>query len=141
MQVCSRWVQDKLIITTKLQLTITFSFLITMFLPAAPKAEITEREIRPLRDRRIRRQRIFEKGEISVEFDINSLLDGDHIDDSTRKNLMDALGGFYFLSGGTKDPKMDLLLRAMQKEEFEEGYLLINEVLKTTSCVRYFFLL
>lgn len=80
-------------------------------------------------ERRIRRQRIFEKGEDdSVEFDINSLLSGDHIEESTRKNLMDALGGFYFLSGGTKDPKMDLLLRAMQKEEFEEGFLLINEV-------------
>lgn len=106
--------------------------MITFYLSAVPKTEMTEREVRPLRDRRIRRQRIFEKGEISVEFDINSLLDGDHIDDSTRKNLMDALGGFYFLSGGTKDPKMDLLLRAMQKEEFEEGYLLINEVLRIT---------
>jgi hypothetical protein len=52
---------------------------------------------------------------------------------------MDALGGFYFLSGGTKDPKMDLLLRAMQKEEFEEGYLLINEVHRTTTFVIYFF--
>ena len=59
---------------------------------------------------------------------MNTLLDGDYIDDVTRKNLMDALSGFYFLSGGTKDPKMDLLLGAMQKEEFEEGFLLINEV-------------
>lgn len=90
--------------------------------------EGNERIIRNNGDRRIRRQRIFEKGEDCVEFDINSLLDGAYIDDATRRNLMDALGGFYFLSGGTKDPKMDLLLRAMQKEEFEEGYLLINEV-------------
>ena len=42
--------------------------------------------------------------------------------------MLEALSGFYFLSGGKKDPKMDLLLRAMQKEEFDEGYLLINEV-------------
>ena len=80
-------------------------------------------------ERRTRRPRIFVKGEDDTsEFDINSLLSGDHIDEPTRKNLIDALGGFYFLAGGTKDPKMDLLLRAMQREEFEEGFLLINEV-------------
>lgn len=82
-------------------------------------------------ERRTRRQRIFEKGEDDTsEFDMNSILSADHIDEPTRKNLMEALGGFYFLSGGTKDPKMDLLLRAMQREEFEEGFLLINEVQK-----------
>jgi CRP-like cAMP-binding protein len=78
-------------------------------------------------DRRLRRQRIFEKGEANPELDINVLLDGEYIDEATRKTLIDALGGFYFLRGGTKDPKMDMLLRAMQKEVFEEGFLLINE--------------
>ena len=78
-------------------------------------------------DRRLRRQRIFEMGEANPELDINALLDGDYIDEATRKTLIDALGGFYFLSGGTKDPKMDMLLRAMQKEEFAEGFLLITE--------------
>ena len=78
-------------------------------------------------DRRLRRQRIFEKGEANPELDINALLDGEYIDDATRKTLVDALGGFYFLRGGTKDPKMDMLLRAMQKEEFAEGFLLITE--------------
>ena len=78
-------------------------------------------------DRRLRRQRIFEKGEANPELDINALLDGEYIDEATRKTLIDALGGFYFLRGGTKDPKMDMLLRAMQKEEFEEGFLLITE--------------
>jgi Cyclic nucleotide-binding domain len=78
-------------------------------------------------DRRLRRQRIFEKGEANPELDINALLDGEYIDDATRKTLVDALGGFYFLRGGTKDPKMDMLLRAMQKEEFSEGFLLITE--------------
>ena len=78
-------------------------------------------------ERRLRRQRIFEKGEANPELDINALLDGEYIDDATRKTLIDALGGFYFLRGGTKDPKMDMLLRAMQKEEFAEGFLLITE--------------
>jgi CRP-like cAMP-binding protein len=78
-------------------------------------------------DRRLRRQRIFEKGEANPELDINVLLDGEYIDEATRKTLIDALGGFYFLRGGTKDPKMDMLLRAMQKEVFEDGFLLINE--------------
>ena len=78
-------------------------------------------------DRRLRRQRIFEKGEANPELDLSTLLDGDHIDENTRKTLLDALGGFYFLQGGTKDPKMDMLLRAMQREEFEAGVLLITE--------------
>ena len=78
-------------------------------------------------ERRLRRQRIFEKGEANPEIDINALLDGEYIDDATRKTLIEALGGFYFLRGGPKDPKMDMLLRAMQKEEFEEGFLLITE--------------
>ena len=80
-------------------------------------------------DRRSRQQRIFEKSdENDPGVDVGTLLHGDYIDEVTRKNLMDALSGFYFLSGGKMDPKMDLLLRAMQKEEFEAGYLLIREV-------------
>ena len=79
-------------------------------------------------ERRLRRQRIFEKGEANPEeLDINALLLGDHIDESTRKVLIDALGGFYFLQGGGKDSKLDMLLRAMQKEEIEAGELLIQE--------------
>ena len=78
-------------------------------------------------ERRLRRQRIFEKGEANPELDINELLHGDHIDESTRKVLIDALGGFYFLQGGGKDSKVDMLLRAMQKEEIEAGELLIQE--------------
>ena len=78
-------------------------------------------------ERRLRRQRIFEKGEDNPELDINELLHGDHIDESTRKVLIDALGGFYFLQGGGKDSKVDMLLRAMQKEEIEAGELLIQE--------------
>ena len=81
-------------------------------------------------DRRLRRQRIFEKGEeANAEIDINELLRGDYIDENTRQVLIDALGGFYFLQGGAKDSKVDtdMLLRAMQKEEFEAGSLLIQE--------------
>ena len=77
---------------------------------------------------RQRRQRIFEKGEeANPEVDINELLQGDHIDEPTRKILVEALGGFYFLQGGTKDSKVDMLLRAMQKEDFDAGVLLIQE--------------
>jgi hypothetical protein len=98
---------------------------------AAPVADPKVDLRRANSERRPRRERIFEKVNDSLGDDVSSLstvLHGDYIDDITRQNLADALGGFYFLSGGKMDPKMDLLLCAMQKEEFEEGFLLINEV-------------
>ena len=74
------------------------------------------------------RQRIFEKGGDGEGLDIDNLLHGDHIDETTRKVLIDALGGFYFLQGGnSQESKLDMFLRAMQKEECEEGNLLIQE--------------
>lgn len=90
--------------------------------------EATERVIRTTLNRRRRRKRIFEKVDNSVEFDFSSLLCEDHIDEPARSFLKDALSEFDFLSGGIKDPKMDLLLRALQKEVLDEGFLLINEV-------------
>jgi hypothetical protein len=90
--------------------------------------EATERVIRTTLNRRRRRKRIFEKVDNSVEFDFSSLLREDHIDEPARSFLKDALSEFDFLSGGIKDPKMDLLLRALQKEVVDEGFLLINEV-------------
>ena len=99
-----------------------------MNLLAVAASSVFEEAQKTKLDRRSRRQRIFEKGDSMADLDVKTLLHGDYIDEVTRKNLMDALSWFYFLSGGEKDPKMDLLLRAMQKEEFEEGYLLINEV-------------
>ena len=80
-------------------------------------------------ERRERRQRIFEKGEEgNAELDINALLQGNQvIDEDTRKLLVEALGGFYFLQGGTKDSKVEMLLKAMQREEIPEGVLLIQE--------------
>ena len=79
-------------------------------------------------EKRTRRQRIFEKGEeANADLDINDLLHGDAIDDETRKILVEALSGFYFLQGGTKDSKVDMVLRAMQREEFDAGVLLIQE--------------
>ena len=80
-------------------------------------------------ERRERRQRIFEKGEEgNAELDINALLQGNQvIDEDTRKLLVEALGGFYFLQGGTKDSKVEMLLKAMQRDEIPEGVLLIQE--------------
>ena len=96
--------------------------------------EVTERVIRTTFKRRSRRKRIYEKVDASVEFDSNSLLGEDYIDEPARSFLKDALSGFDFLSGGLKDPKMDLLLRALQKEVLDKGHLLINEVRR--SCTR-----
>ena len=90
--------------------------------------EVTERVIRTTLNRRSRRKRIYEKVDTTVEFDFNSLLGEDHIDEPARSFLKDALSGFDFLSGGIKDPKMNLLLRALQREELDDGYLLISEV-------------
>ena len=91
-------------------------------------SEVTERVIRTTLKRRSRRKRIYEKVDTSVEFDFNSLFGEDCIDEPARSFLKDALSGFDLLSGGIKDPKMNLLLRALQKEVLDEGHVLINEV-------------
>ena len=90
--------------------------------------EATERVIRTTLNRRRRRKRIFEKVDNSFEFDFSSLPCEDHIDEPARSYLKDAFSEFDFLSGGIKDVKMDLILRALQKEVLDEGFLLINEV-------------
>lgn len=73
--------------------------------------------------------RIFDRQETNEDMDINSLLDGDYVDDATRTILIGALKGFFFLQGTAEEinPKMDLLIRGMKKEEFPAGELLINE--------------
>jgi CRP-like cAMP-binding protein len=75
-------------------------------------------------------KRIFDRQETSYDIDINSLLNGDYVDEPTKVLLMGALSGFFFLQSTTTDeinPKMDLLIRGMKKEEFEEGFLVITE--------------
>lgn len=74
-------------------------------------------------------KRIFDRQETSYDVDINSLLDGDYVDDATRSLLRNALKGFFFLQSNSEDvnPKMDLLIKGMKREEFDEGYTLITE--------------
>lgn len=74
-------------------------------------------------------KRIFERQASNVNMDISKLLDGDDVDEKTRVLLVNALSGFFFLQSSAEEanPKMDLLIKGMKREEFEEGYLLITE--------------
>jgi CRP-like cAMP-binding protein len=74
-------------------------------------------------------KRIFERQETSYDLDINSLLVGDAVDEPTKALLSHALSGFFFLQSNAEEanPKMDLLMKGMRKEEFDEGFLLITE--------------
>jgi serine/threonine protein kinase/CRP-like cAMP-binding protein len=74
-------------------------------------------------------KRIFERQETSYDLDITSLLVGENIDEPTKAMLVSALSGFFFLQSNADDanPKMDLLMKGMRREEFEEGFLLITE--------------
>lgn len=75
------------------------------------------------------RQRIFDVQEASYDLDIESLLNGDSMDDATRSFLSHSFKDFFFLqsSGDEIQNKMDLILRGMKKEEKEAGELLITE--------------
>lgn len=74
-------------------------------------------------------KRIFERQESSGDLDISSLLVDEPKDDATRALINKAFSGFFFLQSNDNEvnPKMELLLRGMCREEFTEGYLLINE--------------
>lgn len=81
------------------------------------------------KDNRRNAKRIFERQSSNVNMDIDTLLDGDHVDEETRQMLSSALSGFFFLQSSAEEanPKMDLLIKGMKKEEFNTGYLLITE--------------
>lgn len=51
------------------------------------------------------------------------------LDDNTSKLLTNAFSGFDLLQSRAEEfnPKMDMLIHAMQREEFSAGYLLIIE--------------
>eukprot|EP01038_Epipyxis_sp_PR26KG_P007545 gene7545-10280_t len=72
--------------------------------------------------------RIFDRQETN-DVDINTLLTGDPVTEDTRKVLITALSGFFFLQSSTDEinPKMDLLIKGMKKETFNAGFLLITE--------------
>lgn len=73
--------------------------------------------------------RIFERQETNYDLDISSLLVGEPIDEPTRGLLVNALSGFFFLQNNPDESnaKMDLLIKGMRREEFDEGFLLITE--------------
>ena len=75
------------------------------------------------------RQRIFDVQENSYDLNIESLLNGDSMDETTRTFLMNSLKDFFFLQSSADDiqTKMDLLLRGMKKEEKAADDLLIIE--------------
>jgi len=77
------------------------------------------------------REQIFELGnntESLKAVDIKSLFEGVDKDPATHKQLYDALSGFFILDDASKQStKVDLLIRAMVKEDFPEGHNLINE--------------
>lgn len=74
-------------------------------------------------------KRIFERQETTYDMDISTLLTGDVIDDAARSLITNALSGFFFLQSNADEanPKMELLIKGMKKEEFDEGYTLITE--------------
>lgn len=74
-------------------------------------------------------KRIFERQETQYDLDISDLLQGDPIDEPTRALLVNALSGFFFLQSNADEanPKMELLMKGMKREEFSEGFLLITE--------------
>lgn len=74
-------------------------------------------------------KRIFERQETTYDMDITTLLVGDQMDDAARSLVMNALSGFFFLQSGAEEanPKMELLIKGMKKEEFDEGFTLITE--------------
>jgi CRP-like cAMP-binding protein len=74
-------------------------------------------------------KRIFERQETNYDLDISSLLVGEPIDEATRSLLTNALSGFFFLQNNPDESnaKMDLLIKGMRREEFDEGFLLITE--------------
>lgn len=80
-------------------------------------------------NRRNPNRRIFERQETAYDMDISSLLVGETIEEPTRTLLVQALSGFFFLQSNADEanPKMDLLMKGMRKEEFDEGFLLITE--------------
>lgn len=61
--------------------------------------------------------------------DLNSLLVGEVIDEPSRALITNALSGFFFLQSNPDEanPKMELLMKGMHREEFDEGFLLITE--------------
>eukprot|EP01040_Poterioochromonas_malhamensis_P018575 gene18575-21728_t len=74
-------------------------------------------------------KRIFERQETSYDMDLNSLLVGEVIDEPSRALITNALSGFFFLQSNPDEanPKMELLMKGMHREEFDEGFLLITE--------------
>lgn len=74
-------------------------------------------------------KRIFERQETTYDMDISSLLVGDVMDEPTRGLITNALSGFFFLQSSAEEanPKMELLIKGMKKEEFDEGFTLITE--------------
>jgi CRP-like cAMP-binding protein len=74
-------------------------------------------------------KRIFERQPSNFNVDITALLDGDVVDENSRKLIVNALSGFFFLQSNENDenPKMDLLIRGMKREEVAEGVALITE--------------
>ena len=74
-------------------------------------------------------KRIFERQPSNINVDISSLLNGDEADENAKKLIVSALNGFFFLQSSAEDanPKMDLIIRGMKREEIPEGSNLITE--------------
>jgi CRP-like cAMP-binding protein len=74
-------------------------------------------------------KRIFERQPSNINVDISSLLNGDEVDENAKKLIINALSGFFFLQSSAEDanPKMDMLIRGMKREEVHEGSVLITE--------------
>lgn len=74
-------------------------------------------------------KRIFERQPSNINVDISSLLNGDEVDENARKLIVNALSGFFFLQSSSEEvnPKTDLLIRGMKREQVGEGHTLITE--------------
>lgn len=94
-----------------------------------PEIEKTSHSKKEAGNRRNPNRRIFERQETNYDMDISSLLVGEPIDEPTRGLLVSALSGFFFLQNNPDESnaKMDLLIKGMRREEFDEGFLLITE--------------
>lgn len=105
----------------------------SVLLPDENADEITELDFHPSKNKeasnRRNVKRIFEPSNSTANLDIMDLLNGDPVTPEVREILVKALSGFFFLQSSADDAnsKMDLLIKGMKKESFDENHLVITE--------------
>lgn len=80
--------------------------------------------------KRRKNKQVFERTVTVDDFTLDEVPEEVDIDDVTRKLLTNAMEGFFFLQSdenGESSEKINLLIRAMEKEEFPQNYCLITE--------------